>query len=179
MKKVMVIGSGGSGKSTFSRKLGDITGIGVIHLDSVFWRPGWQRTPTDEWESEVARMVLRDSWIMDGNFGGTRLIRIKACDTVILLDIPRYRCVYRIINRALRYRGMSRPGMAAGCDEKIDLEFLSWVWNYPRRGRERAFEEMKQFPEKRFVVLRSPSEVDGFLREASLGVGGNGNGRKA
>jgi adenylate kinase family enzyme len=165
MKRIVVIGSGGAGKSTFSRRLGEATGIEVIHLDSVFWRPGWEPTPKPEWATKVAEMVRRDSWIMDGNFGGTRKARIKACDAVIMLDVPRYVCLYRVIKRAIKFRGKSRPDMAAGCNEKIDLEFLSWVWNYPRRGRKRAFEEIKEYPEKRFVVLKSAREADEFLRK--------------
>lgn len=167
MKRIVVIGSGGAGKSTFSRKLGAATGIDVIHLDTVFWRPGWVPTPKGEWERTVSEMARRDSWIMDGNFGGTREIRIRACDTVVMLDLPRRVCMYRVIKRAIMYRGRNRPDMAEGCNEKIDLDFLSWVWNYPNGGRERAFEEMKKFPDKRFVVLRSRGEAGEFLRTAS------------
>mgnify|MGYP003406687918 FL=1 len=165
MKRIVVIGSGGAGKSTFSRRLGEATGIEVIHLDTVFWRPGWERTPRDEWELIVSEMVRRDSWIMDGNFGGTREIRIRACDTVILLDVPRHVCLYRVIKRAIRFRGKSRPDMAEGCSEKVDFEFLSWVWNYPRKGRRRVFEEMKAFPRKNFIVLKSTREAEEFLRK--------------
>ncbi len=167
MKRVLVIGSGGAGKSTFSRRLGEVTGLEVIHLDSVFWRPNWERTPGDEWERKVEEMSRGDSWIMDGNFGGTRLARIKASDTVILLDVPRSICIYRVLKRMLRYRGTNRPDMAEGCNEKVDLEFLGWIWNYPSRGRRRVFEEMSAFPEKRFVVLRSTREIEAFLREAA------------
>lgn len=165
MKRIVVIGSGGAGKSAFSRRLGEATGIEVIHLDTVFWRPGWERTPRDEWELIVSEMVRRDSWIMDGNFGGTREIRIRACDTVILLDVPRHVCLYRVIKRAIVFRGKSRPDMAEGCSEKVDFEFLSWVWNYPRQGRRRVFEEMKAFPRKNFIVLKSTREAEEFLRK--------------
>jgi adenylate kinase family enzyme len=165
MKRVVVIGSGGAGKSTFSQKLGDATGLEVIHLDSLYWKPNWQKTPKDEWERTVAELCGRESWIMDGNFGGTRELRIIASDTVIFLDIPRYVCLYRVIKRAIRYRGRTRPDMATGCNEKFDLEFLSWIWNYPNRGGKRVCEEMEKFPEKRFVVLRSSRGAEDFLRE--------------
>ena len=176
MKRVLVVGSGGAGKSTFSRKLGEVTGIEVVHLDSVFWRPNWEATPKHEWETTVCELVRGESWIMDGNFGGTRQIRVRASDTVILLDIPRHVCLYRVLKRAIKFRGGSRPDMAAGCNEKVDLEFLRWIWNYPHRGRERVFKEMAEYPEKRFIVLRSAQEVDDFLREAALFSVGNGNG---
>lgn len=167
MKRVVVIGSGGAGKSTFSRKLGEATGLEVIHLDSIYWRPNWEKTPKDEWERTVRALIKKDSWIMDGNFGGTREIRVRAADTVILLDVPRRICLYRVLKRSIIFRGRSRPDMAAGCDEKVDLEFLAWVWNYPRSGRKRALDEMKQFPEKRFVILRSGHEAAEFIRIAA------------
>src|SRR5690349_18913828 len=99
MKRVVVIGSGGSGKSTFSRELGRATGIPVIHLDREFWRPGWEETPKDEWNALVAELLAGESWIMDGNFGGTREMRMQAADTIIFLDLPRRVCLYRILKR--------------------------------------------------------------------------------
>ena len=124
-------------------------------------------------------MVRGDSWIIDGNFGGTRAVRLKACDTVILLDLPRYVCLYRVIKRSIRFYGRSRPDMGAGCDEKIDLEFLSWVWNFPRRGRTKVFEEVRTFPEKRFVILRSEREKDEFLHDVAGRSAWNGDGNQS
>lgn len=166
MKKVLVIGSGGSGKSTFSKQLGEITGIEVIHLDSVYWRPNWEKTPKTEWKTKVERLTERESWIMDGNFGGTREIRMRAADTIIFLDLPRRVCLYRIIRRTISYYGSSRPDMAEGCNEKLDPEFLLWVWNFPYKTRDRILDAIKQFPEKQFVRLRSSREVRDFLHGA-------------
>jgi adenylate kinase family enzyme len=179
MKRVVVIGSGGSGKSTFSRKLGAATGLEVIHLDSVFWRPNWQSTPKDEWESKVRELVKRDSWIMDGNFGGTRAIRFDACDTVIFLDLPRPVCMYRVIKRAIVFRGRSRPDMAEGCREKIDLEFLGWVWNFRKRSRSRIVDDLRRLSGKSIHVLRSKREAESFLTKiAGNRINGN-NGTNA
>ena len=165
MERVVVIGSGGAGKSTFSRRLGEATGLPVIHLDNIFWKPNWQPTPREEWEKTVAELVRRDSWIMDGNFGGTRELRIRASDTVIFLDIPRLICLYRVIKRAITFRGKNRPDMAEGCHEKFDREFAGWVWNFPKRSRGRILEQMKEFPEKRFVILRSSRQAERFIQE--------------
>lgn len=165
MERVVVIGSGGAGKSTFSRRLGEATGLPVIHLDSVFWKPNWQPTPAEEWEKTVTELVRRDRWIMDGNFGGTRELRIRASDTVIFLDFPRLICLYRVIKRAITFRGKNRPDMADGCNEKFDREFAGWVWNFPKRSRGRILEQMKEFPEKRFVILRSSREAERFIEE--------------
>lgn len=88
MRKVLVIGSGGAGKTTFAKRLSKILNIEVIHLDALYWNPGWVETPELEWRKIVEGLIVRDSWIMDGNYSGTLDLRIKACDTVIiLLDI--------------------------------------------------------------------------------------------
>lgn len=164
MKKVIVIGSGGAGKSTFSRRLGEKTGLPVIHLDKLFWHRNWTRTSEGEWVEIVRREAARDEWIMDGNFGGTREIRLQACDTVIFLDMPRWLCMYRILKRTLFYRKETRPDMAEGCDERFDLEFILWVWNYPKGGRRRVTAELERFPDKNVIVLRSTSEIESFLQ---------------
>lgn len=167
MKKVIVIGSGGAGKSTFSKQLGERTGIEVIHLDQEYWRPNWEKTPVDEWEAKVAAMLERDSWIMDGNFGGTREMRMRACDTIIFLDLPRRVCLYRILKRTIKYYGRSRPDMTEGCNERFDLEFIGWIWKYPYRTRKRVTEAITQFPGKRCIRLRSGREVTEFLRSVN------------
>lgn len=162
MKKVIIIGSGGAGKSTFARRLGEVTGIEVIHLDNVYWSQNWTPMPDDEWAETVAAMVKGDSWIMDGNFGGTREIRMAACDTIIWLDMPRSLCLYRVLKRFVRYRNTSRPDMAKGCNERLDWDFLKWVWNYPNR-RPALNDQFNKFPDKRLIILRSDREVERFL----------------
>jgi len=164
MKKIVVIGSGGSGKSTFSRRLGEILKIPVVHLDKLFWRPNWESTPKDEWLNIVQREVDRDSWIMDGNFGGTREMRLRAADTIIFLDLPRWLCMYRILKRTLLYRKGKRPDMAEGCHERLDLEFILWVWNYPSSGRVRVLADLGRFAEKKVFVLKTSKDVEAFLR---------------
>jgi adenylate kinase family enzyme len=164
MKKIIVIGSGGAGKSTFSKRLGNALNIEVIHLDALYWKPNWEKTPRDEWTEIVRNLLERDSWVMDGNFGGTREMRLKACDMVIFFDLPRRICLYRVLKRFFLYRGKTRPEMADSCNEKIDLEFISWIWNYPNRNRPRILEEMEHFAEKRLVILLSVREIDLFLQ---------------
>ena len=167
MKRVIVIGSGGAGKSTFSRRLGEITRLPVIHLDRLFWRSGWVPTPKEEWKERVSREIERPEWIMDGNFGGTREMRMAAADTIIRLDLSRWLCIYRILKRTLLYRPGSRSDMAEGCHERLDMEFILWVWNYPRRSRKNALAEMEKFSEKDIIILKTPREVEQFLQRLS------------
>jgi adenylate kinase family enzyme len=165
MKKIIVIGSGGAGKSSFSRRLGEKLGLPVVHLDRLYWRPNWTKTPRDEWIPIVRREIAKEEWIIDGNFGNTREMRMAACDTVIFLDMPRWLCMYRILKRTLLYRQDTRPDMAEGCHEHFDPEFMLWVWNYPNQGRRRVTEQLERYAEKNIVVLRSTREIDSFLQD--------------
>jgi len=166
MHRVSIIGSGGAGKSTLARQLGEITGLPVIHLDRLFWKPGWTETPKDVWRHTIEDLVKGDEWIIDGNFGGTMEIRLAASDTVVFLDFPRVLCTFRAIKRAVNFRNRTRPDMGPGCNEKFDLEFLRWVWQFPKLTAPRIEKRLSNLGSRvRVVRLRSPKEVGRFLRE--------------
>lgn len=170
MRKVAVIGSAGSGKSTLSRQLGEIAGIEVIHLDRLYWRKGWIEPPKEEWDALIEKLIHKDSWIMDGHYGRTMDIRMAAADTVIFLDLPRILCVYRAIKRRVQYQGRSRPDMAEGCKEKIDLEFLKWIWDFPIKKRPKILNRLKELQKyKRIIHLRSRRDAVDFLNKIRRG----------
>jgi adenylate kinase family enzyme len=166
MRRIAIIGSGGAGKSTLARRLGEITGLPVIHLDREFWRPGWTETPKPEWRSRVEELVEGDGWIIDGNFGGTMEIRLAAADTVVFLDFPRVLCTFRAIKRAVTYRNRTRPDMGPGCNEKFDLEFLRWVWQFPGKTVPAIEARLAKLgTHVKLIRLCSPKEVESFLGE--------------
>jgi adenylate kinase family enzyme len=165
MRRILVIGSGGSGKSTVATRLGALLNLEVSHLDKFFWQPGWVKPATEDWVQTVTELMSRDSWILDGNYSGTLELRFEKCDTIIFLDLSRWLCLWRIVRRVLRYRKDLRPDMAEGCPEKLDLEFVMWVWNYPRRTKPKVVQLLRERCEgKEIVWLRSRREVEGFLR---------------
>ena len=167
MKKVLVIGPGGAGKSTLAQELGKLLNMEVLHLDKFYWRPGWVETPKSEWAKTVRDLLSQDAWIMDGNYSGTLDIRFEACDTVIFLDMTRSLCLRRVLKRAIQYRKQSRPDMAEGCREKLSFEFIKWIWNYSSRTRPKIVRLLESKLEgKKIVWLRSQSEVKRFLRDA-------------
>ena len=166
MRRVLVIGSGGAGKSTFAARLGAKTGLPVVHLDACYWHAGWVPTPKDEWARAVDAMTAEDAWVMDGNYGGTLDRRLAACDTVVFLDLPRSLCLWRVLRRALRYRGRTRPDMATGCPERLTWEFVRWIWEYPRTRRPEILRRLTQLaPRQQAVILRSRREVERFGRQ--------------
>lgn len=165
MRKVLVIGSSGAGKSVFAARLAQRTGLPLIHLDAIYWRPGWVKTPREEWMRTIEGLLARDAWVMDGNYAGTLDRRLAACDTVIFLDLPRSVCLRRAVKRRIAFHRRARPDMTPGCDERLTREFIRWIWEYPRKRRPGVLARLAALrPDQRAVVLRSTAQVDAFLR---------------
>ena len=164
MERVLVIGCGGSGKTTFARRLAERSGLPLIHLDRLHWRPGWRATPQEAWRATVKEIVARERWIIEGHYGGTLDLRLPACDTVVFLDTPRHVCLTRVVWRTLRHRGRERRELAPGCPERLTLEFLVWIWGFGRRRRP-LFERLAALrSDQRAVVLRTRDEIEQFLK---------------
>lgn len=167
MRRVLVIGSPGAGKSTLARHLGRHTGLPLVHLDAHHWRPGWTETPPQEWRERVKHLASGDRWIMDGNYGGTLSLRLPRADTVIFLDYPVWLCLWRAVRRVARYRGRTREDMGPGCEERLDLSFLAYIARFPLEGRKRVQQKLRSF-EGRIIRLRSPAQASQFLASLEL-----------
>ena len=168
MKRVLVIGTGGSGKTTVARRLAERTGLPLIHLDALYWRPDWQPTPAEEWRATVQHLVGGDAWIIDGNYGGTLDLRVEACDTVVFLDLPRVVCLWRVLKRQARHIGRARPELNPGCPERLSWEFLVWIWTYRSRRRGAILNRLAALDKrKRVAILRSSAEIEEFLSDAA------------
>jgi adenylate kinase family enzyme len=178
MKKILIIGSSGAGKSVLSRRLHEVMRLPVIHLDKHYWRPGWTDPPKEEWQKRIAELLQQDEWIMDGNFGGTLEQRLKACDTVVFLDLPRHVCTWRVLKRVLNSYGRTRSDLADGCPEHLDVPFLIWVWNFPKRSRPKVLERIEKVSDQvRIYRLKNNREVEAFVTAIKTKYGENGNGK--
>jgi len=152
MKRVVILGRGAAGKSTLATRLGEIAGLPVIELDKVFWQPGLLATPHSQWVEIQQRLVEQDRWIMDGDLGPYDAVevRLRAADTIILLDFSLLRCVWRACRRSY---------------ERTD--FWLWLVTYRRKSRPILTEAIaKHAPQARVHILRNPGAVRQFLHEA-------------
>lgn len=164
MKKVLVLGCCGAGKSTFSKKLHSILKLELIHLDKYYHKPNWEEPENTEWEKTVNFLIKKPSWIMDGNFSETMDIRIKNADTIIYLDYPTLKCFWRVLLRIFKYNGRSRSDMATGCKEQLDLEFLYFVLTFNRKNRKKTLKKLDSAKEnKKVYIFKSDKEADLFL----------------
>lgn len=160
MKKVIVIGCPGSGKSRFSRELHDITGLPLYHLDLIGWREDRTLIPKEELIERILEIGKTDKWIMDGNYGGTMEMRMSLCDTIVFLDYPTDVCLDGIMSR----RGKERPDIAwKDSPEEIDKEFLDFVRSYNVVNRPIVLERIAKNPGKKVLIFKSRSEADEFL----------------
>ena len=164
--RIMIIGSSGAGKTTLAIQLNNLLNIPVIHLDKEYWKPGWIESQQEEWNEKLNKMVNNGRWIIDGNYGGTYEldIRFSKADTVIFLDFNRYICMYRIIKRWIQNYGKTRIDMAEGCKEKIDLSFIKWVWEFPKKSRSKIVEKLDEYKEINKIILKTPKETKLFLK---------------
>ncbi|MFN8038474.1 MAG: hypothetical protein U0Q07_04595 [Acidimicrobiales bacterium] len=159
-RRIALVGSGGAGKSTLATRLGAATGLPVVHLDRLYWSPGWVEPAPEDWLARVESLVAGPAWILDGNHGTTAHLRIDAADLVVLVDTPRWRCLWRVLARRLRHRGTNRPDMADGCPERLDPTFVRWVWIFPREKRPRFVEELHVVAARGGEAVRLRRSVD-------------------
>jgi adenylate kinase family enzyme len=159
MQRVLVIGSLGAGKSTFSRELAQRTHLPLTHLDAEYWRPGWVRPPKETWEERVRELIAPDAWILDGNYTSTVQLRAERADTVIVLDYPRVLCLYRAVRRAVLNRRTDRMNLGK---EPLDLEFLRFIWTFPA-VQQRQLAQLEALPHLTLIRLRSDAQTQAWL----------------
>jgi adenylate kinase family enzyme len=162
MKRVLILGCGGSGKTTLARTLGERLGLPVVHLDRHYWRPGWTEPSKEAWRAQVDALTAQPEWIMDGNYGGTVSARLAAADTAIVLDFPTRICLWRVVRRLIASYGRVRPDLPEGCPDRFNLEFLRYVARFRRESRPRLMAAVEAF-EGRRIVLPRPRDVRDFL----------------
>ena len=163
MKKVIVIGCPGSGKSTVSRALHNKTGIPLYHLDMMYWNADKTTVEKKVFLERLSVVLEKDEWIIDGNYGSTMELRMAACDTVIFLDYPLDICLDGIRER----RGKPRSDMP-WIETEEDAEFTEFIKNYNEQERHKVLELFGKYSDKNIIIFKSREDADAFLNGENL-----------
>ena len=158
MRKIIVIGCPGSGKSTFSRSLAAKTGIPLCHLDMLYWNADKTTVERCAFRERLAGVIDKDEWIIDGNYASTMEERMLACDTVFFLDYPTGICLDGIEER----RGKARSDMPWIETEK-DTEFIEYIKSFNEQQRPSIFAMLEKYAYKSICVFKGREEADEFL----------------
>ena len=160
MKRIIVIGCPGSGKSTFSRELNRITDIPLYYLDMMYWNSDRTTVEKSVFIERLADTINKDEWIIDGNYGSTMELRMQACDTVIFLDYPLDVCLDGIRERI----GKERPDMP-WVEYEEDHEFTEFIKSYNSQSRPKVMELLAKYSNKEIHIFKSRNEADEFLNK--------------
>ncbi len=157
MKKVIVIGCPGAGKSTFARRLRDKTGLPLYPLDLIWHKSDRTTVTREEFDRALSEILNTDQWIIDGNYGRTLEMRFMACDTVFLLDLPLDVCLSGVEARIGRVRE-DMPWV----EEEFDAEFKDWIMRFSRDEMPRIREMLRKYADKHIVVFQSREEINSY-----------------
>lgn len=164
MKKIIVIGSPGAGKSTFARKLREKTGIPLYYLDMLWHKPDRTNVSQEEFDAGLDSILCQDEWIIDGNYLRTLERRLKACDTVFFLDYPLEVCLSGAASRI----GKKREDMP-WVEEEFDKEFRQWIIDFPRDQLPFIDKKLEQYRSKREIILfKSRQEAEYYLKNEEV-----------
>jgi len=163
MKRIIVIGCPGSGKSRFARALHSQTGIPLYHLDMMYWNADKTTVEKSVFRERLSTVLAQDEWIIDGNYGSTMELRMAACDTVIFLDLPTEVCLEGIRAR----RGKPRSDMP-WIETEEDPEFMEFVQSYNREQKPKVMELLQQYADRTILIFTSREQADGFLARLSV-----------
>lgn len=163
MKKVIVIGCPGGGKSTVSRVLHNKTGIPLYHLDMMYWNTDKTTVEKSVFLERLSAVLEKNEWIIDGNYGSTMELRMAACDTMIFLDYPLDVCLDGIRGR----RGKPRSDMP-WIETEEDAEFIEFIKSYNEQQKPEVLELLKKYGDKNIIIFKSREEADTFLNGEKL-----------
>jgi adenylate kinase family enzyme len=163
--RILVVGCSGGGKSTLSQKLAWQFALTYVSIDrDILWLPGWVQRDKDEQRRRIAERIAGDRWIMDGTSPSSFDIRLPRADIVIWVRMPRLLCIWGVVTRWLRYIGRTRPEMAPGCIEKIDWEFLRFIWTFEEKFTPRILLGIGEHgPQVPVLTLKSRREMRRLL----------------
>ena len=159
MDKIIVIGSPGAGKSTFSTRLGKLLHIPVTHMDLLYWNRDVTNVSREVLIERAENAMKASRWILDGNYLATMEQRLMPCDTVFFLDYSVEQCLAGVRER----RGQLRSDIP-WVETEEDPEFMDQIRNFPHRERPRIEELLASVPDKNVIRFRTRQESEAWLQ---------------
>lgn len=160
MKKIIVIGCSGSGKSTFSLALHKKINIPLFHLDMLFWNNDKTTVEKSVFQKRLSNILNKDEWIIDGNYASTMELRLSKCDTVVFLDYPTQICLNGVKERM----GKKRPDMP-WLETEEDAEFIEFIKNFETNNRPQIIELLNKYSNKNIYIFKTRTEAQNFLNK--------------
>jgi len=169
--RINVLGTSGSGKSTFSKKLADKLNVPYVQLDELFWKPNWTESSDKEFFPKIEDALSLDEWVLDGNYRRSTPVKWKRVQMVVYLDLPFHIVLFRVIKRSL-IRSFKNEELWAGNRETFWKTFFTrdsiilWtlkMFHKNRKDYPKLFKK-SEYSHIKFIRLRSTKEVDDFLR---------------
>lgn len=165
MRRIIIVGCQGSGKTSLALRLGRKLGLPVVHLDVLYWRPGWQASDKTSFRARVVDAIADECWVVDGSFAGLAFdLTLARANTLVVIDRPRWLCQWRIAWRSVFDRDRMRADLPEGCPEQFDWNLMreAWRYNIERRPVIEA-ERMKYGADVRVVRLGRDRDIEAFL----------------
>ena len=135
MNRIAIVGCSGGGKSTLARRVGERLGLPVVHMDQIYWTPGWVAQDPDVWRAGVDEAARGEAWVIEGVGSSASALRFRQAEIIIWLEAPVWLCLWRAVRRSIATHGQVRADMAPGCPEKFDPAFWLYIWRWKRDTR--------------------------------------------
>ena len=157
-RRIIILGCPGSGKSTFAARLHECTGLPLFHLDNIWWKPDRTHITSEAFDDQLAALLQKEAWMIDGDYSRTYKPRIRACDTVFFLDYEEEVCLQGIAER-LGNRRADMPWV----EERLDPELVALVRDYRQQNRPVIMQLLEKYPDKQVILFRTRTQADDWL----------------
>lgn len=166
-KRILIIGSAGSGKTVLANELAKQLKINVVHLDKIYWNSNWHKKDEVTCSNLTKDIIKDDEWILDGNYIQTLDQRLEKADLVIFLKINRFKCIKSLFKRRrlTRKKLIQRDDLAVGCVDQLNFHFLKWAFNFNNEYAPKLMAKISKYPHLKVVTFNKREQANAFINQ--------------